>query len=305
MMRIFALLALVGLATSTLAADPTPTQPPAKQKDKEKEPRPDMTAVLAKDTVVKKDVAFGKDEKQKLDVYSPKNGKDCPIVIFVHRGEWTTGDKSEVSYKPKFFNENGVVFISTNYRLYPDAKFPAHAEDVALAVRWAVDHAAEFGGDPKKIILMGHSAGCHLVTLVSLDPKYLAAVKLKPSDLRGVVAWSGGAYDLVAKVAEGGSYKQHITNAFGPDEAVWKDASPVTHAKNAAKSPPFLFAAHEKGGTAHKAAEKLAELIRDGKGKAEVIVLENRTHQTAIHLIGAPEDKTGATILKFLTDATK
>jgi len=144
-------------------------------------------------------------------------------VIYVHGGEWTKGDKTEVSYKPKFFTENGVVFISTNYRLYPAAKFPAHAEDVASAVRWAVDHVAEYGGDPKKIVLMGHSAGCHLVTLVGLDPKYLAAVKLKPSDLRGVVAWSGGAYDLVAKVAEGGSYKEHIGNAFGPDEAAWKD----------------------------------------------------------------------------------
>lgn len=307
MKRIFALFTFVGLAASALATEPVPAQPPAKskEKEKEKEPRPDTTAVIAKETVVKKDVAFGKDEKQKLDIYSPKNRKDCPIVIFVHRGEWTTGDKSEVSYKPKFFNESGVVFISTNYRLYPDAKFPAHAEDVASAMRWAVDHAAEIGGDPKKIILMGHSAGCHLVTLVALDPKYLAAVKLKPSDLRGVVAWSGGAYDLVAKVAEGGSYKQHISNAFGPDEAVWKDASPVTHAKNAGSAPPFLFASYEKGNNANKAAEKLAELINDAKGKAEVIVLENRTHQTAIHLLGAPDDTSGEIFMKFLKGATK
>jgi prepilin-type N-terminal cleavage/methylation domain-containing protein len=114
----------------------------------------------------------------------------------------------------------------------------------AAAVRWAVDHAAEYGGDPKKVVLMGHSAGCHLVTLVALDPKYLAGVRLTPADLRGVVAWSGGAYDLVAKVAEGGSYKEHITNAFGPDEAAWKDASPVAHAKNGGAAPPFLFASY-------------------------------------------------------------
>jgi acetyl esterase/lipase len=302
MLRTFSLVALAGI-TATAFADGPPSR--AKDKEKTKEPPPDTTAVLGKDTVVKKGVAFGKDEKQKLDAYSPKNGKGCPIVIFVHRGEWTKGDKSEVSYKPKFFNENGVVFISTNYRLSPKAKFPAHAQDVALAIRWAVDNAAKIGGDPKKIILMGHSAGCHLVTLVGLDPKYLAAVKLKPSDLRGVVAWGGGAYDLVAKVAEGGSYRQHIINAFGSDEAAWKDASPVTHAKNAAKSPPFLFASHEKGNNANKAAEKLAGLIRDAKGKAKVIVLENRTHQTAIHLLGAPDDTTGKIFLEFLEGVTK
>src|SRR6185437_4076620 len=194
MLRTFALLALLGIAVSALAADP-PAKDKEKAKDKENsKERPDTTAVLAKDSVVKKDVAFGTAAKQKLDVYSPKGGKDCPIVIFVHRGEWTKGDKSEVSFKPKFFNENGVVFISANYRLFPEAKFPAHAEDVALATRWAVDHAAEIGGDPKKIVLMGHSAGCHLVTLICLDPKYLKAVKLKPSDLRGCVAWSGGAF---------------------------------------------------------------------------------------------------------------
>jgi acetyl esterase/lipase len=299
----FALLVLVGIAASTFAADPPAPQP--KEKEKAKETPPDTTAVLSKDTVVKKDVAFGKDEKQKLDVYSPKNGKDCPIVIFVHRGEWTKGDKSEVSYKPKFFNEHGIVFISTNYRLYPEAKFPAHAEDVASAVRWTVDHAKEFGGDPKKIILMGHSAGCHLVTLVGLDPKYLEAVKLRPSDLRGVVAWSGGAYDLLEKVAENGTYKQHIINAFGDDPMVWKECSPITHARNGAKAPPFLLASYEKGSNANRAAEKLASAVRDSKGKAEVIVLENRTHHTAIHLLGAPDDTTGAIFLKFLKDATK
>lgn len=303
MQGIVALLVLLGLTTSVAAQQPE--KQPEKQKEKQKEPRPDMTPVLGKDTVAKLDVAFGKDEKQKLDVYSPKDAKGCPVVIFIHGGEWTKGDKAEVSYKPKFFTENGLVFISTNYRLFPGAKFPAHAEDVAAAVRWAVDHGAEFGGDPKKVFLMGHSAGCHLVTLVGLDPKYLAGVKLKPTDLRGVVAWSGGAYDLVAKVAEGGSYKEHISNAFGPDKAAWKDASPVTHAKNGSMSPPFLFASYEKGNNANKAAENLAGLIRDAKGKAEVIVLENRTHQTANHLLGAPDDKTGAILLKFLADATK
>jgi acetyl esterase/lipase len=296
-----ALSLIAAMALLAPAADP-PAQP---DKEKAKEPPPDMTPVLGKDTVAKKDVAFGKDEKQRLDLYAPKGAKNAPVVIYVHRGEWTKGDKFEVSYKPKFFTENGVVFISTNYRLSPAARHPAHAEDVAKAVRWAVDHAAEFGGDPKKVFLMGHSAGCHLSTLVALDPKYLATVKLKSSELRGVIAWSGGAYDLVDKVAQGGSYKDYIISAFGPEEAAWKDASPVTHAKNAAGGPAFLFASYEKGNNAHKAAERLAGLIRDAKGKAEVIVLEDRTHQTATHLIGAPGDKTGGIILQFIANATK
>ena len=99
-----------------------------------------------------------------VDLYLPDASGPRPAVVYVHGGEWTKGDKAEVSFKPKFFTENGVVFVSTNYRLFPAAKHPAHASDVAAAVRWTVDHIAEYGGDPKKVVLMGHSAGCHLVT---------------------------------------------------------------------------------------------------------------------------------------------
>jgi acetyl esterase/lipase len=264
-----------------------------------------MRRVLAPYPVANTHTPFATHYTQTPEVYRPTAGTGLPVVVYVHGGEWTKGDKTEVSYKPKFFTENGVVFVSTNYRLYPGARFPAPAEDVAAAVRWGVDHATEYGGDPKKVVLMGHSAGCHLATLVALDPRHLAAVKLTPAALRGVVAWSGGAYDLVSKVAQGGSYKEHITNTFGPDEAAWRDASPVTHAKTGGSAPPFLFASYEKGNPANVAAERLAGLVRDARGKAAVVVLEGRTHTTANHLVGAPGDTTGATLLGFVREVTR
>ena len=110
---------------------------------------------------------------------------------------------------------------------------------------------------------------------------------------------------LVEKVAQGGSYMEHIGNAFGPDEATWRDASPVTHAKSAGTGPPFLFAAYEKGNPAHQAQERLAGLIRGAKGKAEVVLLEGRTHTTANHLLGAPGDETGKVLLRFVREVTK
>src|SRR5262245_18895750 len=194
MRRMFILLAAIttaaGLLVPTPAAEP---QPPAKAGEKRDDPRPSQEAVLGKDTVVKKDLTYGKDDKQKLDVYSPKGAKGLPVVAYVHGGEWTKGDKAEVSYKPKLFTENCVVFASINYRLSPAAKHPAHVSDVAAALRWLTDNVGDHGGDPKKIVLMGHSAGCHLVVLTTIDPKYLAGVKLSAGDLRGVVAWSGGS----------------------------------------------------------------------------------------------------------------
>jgi acetyl esterase/lipase len=267
--------------------------------------RPSQDAVLAKDTVARTDIAYGKDEKQRLDVYSPKGAKWAAIIVFVHGGEWTRGDKAAVSFKPRFLNENGIVFVSVNYRLTPAVTHPAHVSDVATAIRWVHDHAKEIGGDSEKIILMGHSAGCHLVTLVSLDPRYLEKVKLKPSDLRGVVAWSGGAYDLVEKVKTGGAYADYIKKAFGDSEDAWREASPVTYAKNAHEVHAFLFASIDAGSASHKAAERLAGLIREAKGKAEGKLLEGRDHFGANHLLGAPDDATGKLLLSFVREVTK
>ncbi len=267
--------------------------------------RPSQEAVLAKNTAARLNVPYGDDEKQRLDVYSPKGVTGAPVVVFIHGGEWTRGDKSAVSYKPRFFNDNGLVLVSVNYRLTPAVTHPAHVSDVAAAVRWVRGHAAEVGGDPNKVVLMGHSAGCHLATLTALDPRYLEKAKLKPADLRGVVAWSGGAYDLVGKVKEGGAYGGHIKNAFGDSESAWRDASPVAHAKNARGGPRFLFVSIEPGSASHKAAERLAGLIRGAGGKAESRLIEGRDHFHANHLLGAPGDATGEVLLAFIREATR
>ena len=268
------------------------------------EVRPSQAAVLAKGSTVKLDQAYGKHEKQKLDVYAPKDAQGAAVVIFIHGGEWTKGDKENVSFKPKLLNEAGYIFVSTNYRLSPEVKHPAHVGDVASAIRWVKDNIADFGGDPAKILLMGHSAGCHLATLVSLDPKFLAEVKMKPSDLRGVVAWSGGMYDLADRVKGEGMYPKYIKETFGDDEAAQKAASPIEHIGKAAM-PPFLFISIETGNASHKAAELMAERIGAAKGKAEGQLLEGRTHFEANHLVGSPGDKTGEVLLQFLSRNSK
>ena len=293
--------AILGSAVVSRAADP-----PAKPKGTiDNDARPGEAAVLSEKTVVHADLAYGKDAKQRLDVYRAARRNGAPVVVFFHRGEWTKGDKAEVSYKPRYLNEHEVVFVSANYRLSPAVSHPAHIQDVAAAVRWVFDHAAEFGGSPRKIVVMGHSAGCHLVTLLALDPRYLAGVGLRPGDLRGVVAWSGGAYDLVAKVKAGGTYAPYIRQAFGEAESAWRDASPMTHVGDARPMPPFLFASVQAGSDSHQAAEKLAEAINKASGRASVEVLPDRTHISANHLLGAPDDTTGELLLKFVRQSTQ
>lgn len=270
-----------------------------------KEPRPSQAAVLAKNTVLRANLAYGADAKQRLDVYAPRGADKAPVVVFVHGGEWARHDKSEVSYKPKSLNEHGMVFVSVNYRLSPAATHPAQVSDVAAAVRWVRDHAAEFGASGDKIVVMGHSAGCHLVTLLALDPRYLAGVRLRPADLRGVVAWSGGAYDLVEKVKAGGMYAGYIRQAFGDSEAAWRAASPVNHVGDAQPMPPFLFISIQRGNASERATERLAGLIRRAKGRADCRVLDGRTHFTANHLLGAPNDTTGTLLLDFVRKVTR
>ena len=152
---------------------------------------------------------------------------------------------------------------------------------------------------------MGHSAGCHLATLVALDPRYLAKVGMRPADLRGVIAWSGGAYDLVQKVKDGGMYADYIKKAFGESEDAWRDASPVVHVGDVQAGPPFLFISIEAGNASHKAAERLTGMIREAKGKADSKLIEGRDHFNANHLLGAPEDETGNVLLDFIEEKAK
>lgn len=289
-------LALI-LATGSLSLAQTKPEAP-------KEVRPSQEAITAKDSLIKLDLAYGKHAKQKLDVYAPANAKGSPVVIFVHGGEWTKGDKSEVSYKPKLMNESGFVFVSVNYRLSPEVKHPAHVSDIATGIRWVKDNIQMYGGDPNKIVLMGHSAGCHLVTLVTLDPKYLAEVKLKPTDLRGVVAWSGGMYDLADRAKGPGTYPPFIKQTFGDDEKAQVAASPVVHIGKA-EMPSYLFVSIEKGNASHQAAERMVKTIVSAKGSAEGELVEGRTHFQANHLVGSPGDTTGRILTSFINRVTR
>ncbi len=94
-----------------------------------------------------------------LDVYSPQNAKNLPVVFWIHGGGWQTGDKSSVQIKPQAFVDKGFVFVSTNYRLLPSVDMATIVRDIAKSIRWVHDHIAEYGGDPKRLFIMGHSAG--------------------------------------------------------------------------------------------------------------------------------------------------
>jgi acetyl esterase/lipase len=145
------------------------------------------------------DVSFGQAERQRFDVYAPDGAKNAPVIFMVHGGAWRFGDKKAakvVDNKVARWVPKGFIFISANYRMVPEADPLEQARDVARALAMAQSKAATWGGDPSKFILMGHSAGAHLVALLTAAPG--EALKEGARPWLGVVCLDSAALDLVA-----------------------------------------------------------------------------------------------------------
>jgi len=137
------------------------------------------------------DLAYGDDTRQRLDVFSPKSADNLPIVIFFYGGSWTTGRKSQYAFVGAALAARGYVTVIPDYRLFPQVRFPQFVDDGARAVAWVQHHAQEFGGDPDRIVLMGHSAGAHLAALLALNGVYLERAGARAHSIVGLVGLSG------------------------------------------------------------------------------------------------------------------
>jgi acetyl esterase/lipase len=189
-------------------------------------------------TVPPAEVAYGPDPLQRLDIYPARTSGPTPMLLFVHGGGWSMGDKSELSWLGAKLAEQGVLVAVANYRLSPAVQHPAHAQDVARAVAWLYRNGASYGGDPQRLYVGGHSAGAHLASLVALDDTFLAAEGLSTGVVRSVVGVSGAGYDLDARYAAS-PLAQLFYAAFGKDPARWALAAPLHYVARGA--PPFLL----------------------------------------------------------------
>ncbi|MDE1907687.1 MAG: alpha/beta hydrolase, partial [Rhodospirillales bacterium] len=120
------------------------------------------------------DIAYAPYKRDSLDVYKPVHAHNAPVVVFYYGGSWQDGDKAMYRFVGATLAENGVVTIIPNYRLYPDTLFPGFLQDSAAAFAWAHAHAADYGGNPDQIFVMGHSAGAYNAAMLALDPEWLA-----------------------------------------------------------------------------------------------------------------------------------
>ncbi|WP_309621919.1 alpha/beta hydrolase [Novosphingobium sp.] len=192
----------------------------------------------------KQTLPYGSDRLQNLDFWPAQSGnKRAPLVIFVHGGGWKRGSKDTASgsYKAPHYTGTGYAYAAINYRLVPEATVEDQAADVARSVRYLIDNAVRLGFDPSRVVLMGHSAGAHLVALVGTDEQYLRGAGLSFSNINGVIPIDGAAYDVAKQMADGGNF-MHDTylQAFGSDPARQSALSPTLQAASP-NAPSFLL----------------------------------------------------------------
>jgi acetyl esterase/lipase len=226
--------------------------------------------------------SYGPESRQKLDVYSPTGeAKDRPVVVFFYGGSWTAGSRGLYRFVGAALAERGIVTVVPDYRLYPQVKFPLFVDDGALAVAWVQNHAQEFGGDPQRIVLMGHSAGGHEAAFLAYDRQLLQKVGAHPEWIVGLVGLSG-PYAL-----EPNSKVLNTIFATPYTEADWQPVRFVTP-----QSPPTLLV----HGTADdvvsiKHAEKLRDVLQANHVRVETQFYPGKGHADTIAGMSIPARK--------------
>jgi acetyl esterase/lipase len=194
--------------------------------------------------VAVRNVAYGPDPAQRFDLYLPANAADAPVVFYVHGGGWANGDKTNPGLASKLAHwlPKGYAVISSNYRMVPVVAPLEQARDIARAVALVQRRASEWKLDPERMVLMGHSAGAHLVALLGSDPRLLAeAGATRP---RGVVALDSGALDVPALMGMP-RVPRLYQDAFGSDPVAWRAVSPQ-HRLTGDAVPMLLVCARDR-----------------------------------------------------------
>ena len=243
-------------------------------------------------------------ERQTLDVYAPGAGKNHPVAIWIHGGGWHSGDKKDVGRKPQAFVVRGFVFVSINYRLWPGVTIQQIAEDVAKAIRWTHDHAAENGGDPGTLFVMGHSAGAQLAALVCTDLRYLKGENLSFSVIKGCVPVDGDTYDLpmrIATVHKSGNQKlaERDAQRFG-DEERQKELSSITYIAKGRHIPPFLILHVGDHPDTRGQSQRLLQALQGAEVPATIYPAKGKDHTTLNDDLGVPGDEPSQALFEFL-----
>jgi acetyl esterase/lipase len=228
--------------------------------------------------------------RNQLDLYLPQGQKNFPVLLFVHGGTWKSGNKDLYAGLGKLYAKNGVGTVIINYRLSPKVQHPAHIQDVARAFAWIHQNIAKYGGDPANIFISGHSAGGHLVSLLSTNESYLKAENLNFGNIKGTIALSG-VHILVPNAM--------FKSIFTDDKEVVKSASPIEHVTG--NHPPFLLIYADKDlPTLNVQSEQMCNKLTGCQCEARTVKIADRTHISIITSMINEADPANQAIFDFL-----
>lgn len=252
-------------------------------------------------------------KRQVLDIYTHEKPADekLPVMFWIHGGGWQAGDKSDVALKPKALTERGMVFVSTNYRLLPDVEMDVLIRDVAKAFGWVHEHIADYGGDPNRIVVGGHSAGAQLAAIICIDERYLNEQGVSFNVLKGCIPVDGDTYDIpkIIMTAElrqtlygGKMFTFGHRQKFGNNPEKHIDFSAVAHVAKDKGIPPFLLLYFSGNPDTRAQAGRLETVLIEAGISAKAFGKSDTNHSQLNDDLGKPDDPATQEFFKFIDD---
>jgi acetyl esterase/lipase len=228
-----------------------------------------------------------------LDIYAPEGARNLPVFMHVHGGAWKFGSRKNVQAKPRWFMDQGYVFVSIDYRMLPDAHVATQADDIEAAYAYVRTHIAKHGGDPARIAVSGHSAGCHLVALAGMRGGLPGTKALVLNDV--------DVYDI-QRQADIGVLRDLHYEAF-PDKALWKTLSPATYV--AGRTHPPVFIAYSKIKSHKQSAIEFTEKLRAAGTQVSLYDGSAYSHFAINRNFGNEENGLTGAVKAFLASAMR
>jgi acetyl esterase len=248
---------------------------------------------------VTKDVVYGSHPRHRLDVYRPDGISNAPVFVYVHGGGYSTGERDisdeiygNVLY---YFSRQGMLGISATYRLAPDAEWPSGGEDMRALIEWVKSHAAELGGDPDRIFMMGHSAGATHVATYAFDRRFQPA---GGHGLAGVVLVSG-RYTIKDRPDD--TSFDRIRTYFGDDPAGYATRSVVNHVPESDIPAMLVMAEYDQRNLVETTGELFVALCERDDGRCpRLLQLKYHNHMSEIAHINTSDDQLGLEVMDFI-----
>lgn len=231
---------------------------------------------------VAKNIDYAGDQgkvSNQLNVYYPvTEEKNKDVLIFIHGGSWSSGKKETYWWLGRNMARKGLVAVTINYGLAPDHQYGQMARDCANAVKWVYDHIADYGGNPERIFLMGHSAGGHLAELINADPQYLNAAGFK-GKISGVILNDAFGLDMneyLSKAEQDDNYHNFL-RTFTSNPEVWTKGSPLNYLTQI-RNPHLIFYGENTYPAIQIQSKRMFEQLTNQQVPCELQLIRKKKH---------------------------